>query len=82
MTLPQLYLWHREQAERYADRAKDHKTNAAQVYREAVTRRYEKQSEFHARAATLLRPFIGINLDSCPHGYTGNWSDDCPDCRH
>ena len=18
----------------------------------------------------------------CPHGYTGNWSDDCPDCRH
>jgi hypothetical protein len=20
--------------------------------------------------------------DACPHGFTGNWSDDCPDCRH
>lgn len=20
--------------------------------------------------------------DSCPHGFIGNWSDDCPDCRH
>jgi len=19
---------------------------------------------------------------SCEHGYTGDWSDDCPDCRH
>lgn len=19
---------------------------------------------------------------TCPHGHTGNWSDDCPDCRH
>ncbi len=21
-------------------------------------------------------------VDSCPHGYTGHWSDDCPVCRH
>jgi hypothetical protein len=19
---------------------------------------------------------------TCPHGVKGNWSDDCPDCRH
>lgn len=58
MTLLRLYLWHREQAERFSDLARSHKTCAARVYRAAVSRRYGAQSEFHAQAALALRPVL------------------------
>jgi hypothetical protein len=55
MTLAQLYLWHRQEAERFTDLSKSHQTNGSTTHRNAVTRRYEKQAEFHSHAATLLK---------------------------
>lgn len=55
MTLDQLFLWHREQAERFAWLADNHKTTGATVHRGAVTRRNRKLAAFHAEAASLLK---------------------------
>jgi hypothetical protein len=32
--------------------------------------------------ATYRRTRFKPEPASCEHGYTGDWSDDCPDCRH
>jgi len=58
MTLMELFVWHREQAERYEDLAKNHTTTGARVHRAAVTRRYVKQAEFHQAAAGVLKPLV------------------------
>jgi hypothetical protein len=31
---------------------------------------------------TAIREAAARASARCPHGYTGDWSDDCPDCRH
>lgn len=62
MTLRQLYIWHREQQERFEDLAKNHKTCASKVYRDAVTRRNEKLAKFHADAAAVLRAALHESL--------------------
>jgi hypothetical protein len=54
MTVEQLYMWHREQAERYEDLARNHRTTGASVVRNAVTRRNLKLAEFHTEAAAVL----------------------------
>lgn len=58
MTLAELYLWHREQAERFADNARNHKTTGAPRVIDAVTRRYNVQAQFHQEAAALLKPLV------------------------
>lgn len=55
MTLDELYLWHREQAERYRHLAENHRTTGATRCREAVTRRNIKLTEFHRDAAECLK---------------------------
>ena len=62
MTLRQLFIWHREQQERFEDLAKNHKTCAAPVYRAAVTRRNEKLAKFHADAAAVLKATLHERL--------------------
>lgn len=54
MTLASLYIWHREQAERFEHLAKNHQTTGASVHRNAVTRRNEKLAQFHKDAAKVL----------------------------
>lgn len=56
MTLDQLFLWHREQQERFAWLAENHKTaGGGQCHKDAVTRRNLKQAKFHADAAGVLK---------------------------
>ncbi|MGQ7937317.1 hypothetical protein [Paraburkholderia sp. D1E] len=55
MTLSQLFMWHREQAERFAWLADNHKTTGGAVHRAAVTRRNQKLAAFHAEAASMLK---------------------------
>jgi len=55
MTLDQLYLWHREQQERFADLAENNKANLATVYKASLKRTYETRADFHSRAAVLLK---------------------------
>ncbi|WP_144154524.1 hypothetical protein [Paraburkholderia sp. BCC1885] len=56
MTLPELFMWHREQVERFAWLADNHKTTGGGTrHRAAVTRRNQKLAAFHADAASLLK---------------------------
>lgn len=61
MTLDQLYLWHREQAERFEYQAENHKTMGAAKLRASISRSYKKRADFHKDAAALL--------DDLRHGY-------------
>jgi hypothetical protein len=58
MTLDQLYIWHREQQERYDNLAAHNKANLAAVYKASLKRTYEKQASFHARAVALLKVLL------------------------
>ena len=54
MTLDQLFLWHREQQDRFAWLAEHHKTaGGGQCH--AVTRRNLKLAQFHADAVAVLK---------------------------
>lgn len=55
MTLDQLYLWHREQQERFEHLAAHNKANLASVYKASLKRTYERQATFHSRAVALLK---------------------------
>ena len=55
MTLDQLYVWHREQQERFEHLATHNKANLAAVYKASLKRTYENQAAFHARAVALLK---------------------------
>ncbi|CAG9193964.1 hypothetical protein BCAR13_110074 [Paraburkholderia caribensis] len=55
MTLDQLYLWHREQQERYEDLAAHNKANLPAVYKASLKRTYERKASFHERAVSLLK---------------------------
>jgi hypothetical protein len=56
MTLESLHIWHREQAERYAWLAANHKTTGSSLHIKNVTRRNEKMAAFHRDAAAVLKP--------------------------
>lgn len=59
MNLSSLFLWHREQAERFDWLAQHHKTTGGgQRHRDAVTRRNLKLAQFHADAAKVLKEAI------------------------
>ncbi|HEY1999719.1 hypothetical protein [Paraburkholderia sp.] len=55
MTLDQLYMWHREQQERYEHLAEHNKANLPAVYKASLKRTYERQANFHTRAVALLK---------------------------
>jgi hypothetical protein len=55
VTLDQLFLWHREQQERWADLAENNKACLPQPYKASLKRGYEKKAAFHAGAAELLK---------------------------
>jgi len=55
VTLDQLYLWHREQQERFEHLAMNNKANLATVYKASLKRTYERQATFHSRAVALLK---------------------------
>lgn len=56
VTLDQLFMWHREQAERFAWLADNHKTTGGDTrHRAGVTRRNQKLAAFHADAASVLK---------------------------
>jgi hypothetical protein len=55
VTLDQLYLWHREQQERFEHLAMHNKANLANVYKASLKRTYERQATFHSRAVALLK---------------------------
>jgi hypothetical protein len=61
VTLDQLYLWHREQSERFAWLADNHKTTGVvgSAHRAAVTRRNQKLARFHAEAAQCIKSLKG-----------------------
>ncbi|QCP50190.1 hypothetical protein FAZ95_13975 [Trinickia violacea] len=54
MTLDQLFLWHREQHERFANLAENNKANLPQPYKASLKRTYEKQAKFHSQAVAQL----------------------------
>ncbi|MBB2928346.1 hypothetical protein [Paraburkholderia silvatlantica] len=56
MTLDQLFLWHREQHERWAHLAEHNKANMPMPYKASLKRTYEKKAAFHAEAASLIKP--------------------------
>ena len=55
MTLDQLYIWHREQQERWSNLAENNKANLPAVYKASLKRTYETKADFHARAVALLK---------------------------
>lgn len=62
MNLAALFIWHREQAERFEWLAGHHKTaGGGQCHRDAVTRRNLKLAKFHADAAKVLKEVIHAN---------------------
>ncbi|QBQ99212.1 hypothetical protein [Paraburkholderia pallida] len=60
MTLDQLFLWHREQHERWAHLAENNKATLSQPYKSSLKRSYEKKAAFHAKAATIINPLRGV----------------------
>jgi hypothetical protein len=55
MTLDQLYVWHREQFERWDHLAENNKANLPDVYKASLRRTYRKKADFHAGAVALLK---------------------------
>lgn len=55
MTLDQLYMWHREQQERFDNLAENNKANLPAVYKASLKRTYQTKSDFHSRAVSLLK---------------------------
>jgi len=55
VTLDQLYLWHREQQERWAHLAEHNRACLPPVYKASLRRTYETKADFHARAVELLK---------------------------
>lgn len=55
MTLDQLYIWHREQQERWSGLAENNKANLPTVYKASLKRTYQKKADFHANAVALLK---------------------------
>lgn len=55
MTLDQLYVWHREQFERWDHLAEHNKANLSGAYKASLRRTYRKQADFHAAAVALLK---------------------------
>jgi hypothetical protein len=53
--LDELYIWHREQFERWDHLADHNKAVLATRYKESLRRTYRKQAAFHANAAELLK---------------------------
>ena len=60
MTLDQLFLWHREQQERFENLAEHNKANLPRVYKASLRRTYEKRADFHERAVALLKSVRGV----------------------
>ena len=55
MTLDQLYIWHREQQERWSHLAENNKANLPPVYKASLKRTYQTKADFHSRAVALLK---------------------------
>ena len=55
MTLDQLYIWHREQQERWSGLAEHNKANLPTVYKASLKRTYEKKAAFHEQAVALIK---------------------------
>lgn len=55
MTLGQLYMWHREQQERWSNLAENNKANLPTVYKASLKCTYETKADFHSRAVALLK---------------------------
>lgn len=54
MTVTELYMWHKEQAERFEDRAVEHKTMGPAKLRASISRSYLKKAAFHREAEKML----------------------------
>jgi hypothetical protein len=62
MNIANLFLWHREQSERFEWLAEHHKTTGGgQCHRDAVTRRNLKLAKFHADASKAIKEVIHAN---------------------
>lgn len=55
MTLTDLFMWHREQQERFEHLAEHNKANLPRVYKASLRRSYETKADFHSRAVALLK---------------------------
>jgi hypothetical protein len=55
VTLDQLYMWHREQQERWGNLAANNKANLPAVYKASLKRTYERKANFHSQAVALLK---------------------------
>jgi hypothetical protein len=55
VTLDQLYMWHREQQERWSNLAENNKANLPTAYKASLKRTYETKADFHSRAVELLK---------------------------
>lgn len=54
MTLDDLILWHRDQAERYERLARESRARLPQPYKESLKRSNERHAAFHEAAARVL----------------------------
>ncbi|MEM5371315.1 hypothetical protein V4C53_35520 [Paraburkholderia azotifigens] len=63
MTLDQLYIWHREQQERWSGLAENNKANLPTVYKASLKRTYHKKADFHADAVALLKSMRGTSTE-------------------
>jgi hypothetical protein len=55
MTLDELFMWHRQEHERWHRQAEHNKANAHATLKATIKRGYEKKAKFHAEAAELLK---------------------------
>ncbi|MFM0163915.1 hypothetical protein PQR39_26310 [Paraburkholderia sediminicola] len=64
MTLDQLFIWHREQQERWDNLAENNKANLPAVYKASLKRTYQAKADFHSHAVALLKTVRAASPDN------------------